>query len=421
MPPANATSVTWMLLNITWNENAEAGRGVVVAALGRRVGGRLELARGSGPRPPARRPRPRRRPATRGPGQQQPGGEHEPGPLGQPDPVAAREERATRRAAARARVDRARARSTSASSRADQRLAGKAPPREREVGGRRAVELAEPADAVAPELLGAVAGPPAAPRRAPPRPLRALGREPFRSQRSTAAAGPVMIGTRMEYEDRRTISTPEGVQLELPLAGIGSRFMAMLIDYLIGGVACLIVSLATLVAAAGSAAAIVAVDRGAGHLRRLLRRVRGLRRRSHAGQAGGGAARRHRRRRPGRPAGEPDPQHHAARRRRPAPTCRRSSACWRRATTSVSATSPRARWWCATPSARRSRRRRGRHRSARALRELGRHRHRRGGGRRGAFLPGAPRPAQPGRAPRTGRATGPAAAAAGCRRAARPR
>lgn len=38
----------------------------------------------------------------------------------------------------------------------------------------------------------------------------------------------------MEYEDRRTISTPEGVQLALPLAGIGSRFMALLIDSAIG-------------------------------------------------------------------------------------------------------------------------------------------------------------------------------------------
>jgi uncharacterized RDD family membrane protein YckC len=42
-----------------------------------------------------------------------------------------------------------------------------------------------------------------------------------------------MIPTRMEYEDHRTISTPEGVQLELPLAGIGSRFMALIIDSLI--------------------------------------------------------------------------------------------------------------------------------------------------------------------------------------------
>ncbi|HEX8102367.1 MAG TPA: RDD family protein [Solirubrobacteraceae bacterium] len=34
----------------------------------------------------------------------------------------------------------------------------------------------------------------------------------------------------MEYEDRLRISTPEGVDLELTLAGIGSRFTAALID-----------------------------------------------------------------------------------------------------------------------------------------------------------------------------------------------
>jgi uncharacterized RDD family membrane protein YckC len=35
----------------------------------------------------------------------------------------------------------------------------------------------------------------------------------------------------MEYEDRLTIATPEGVDLELTLAGVGSRFAAALIDY----------------------------------------------------------------------------------------------------------------------------------------------------------------------------------------------
>ena len=63
----------------------------------------------------------------------------------------------------------------------------------------------------------------------------------------------------MEYEDRRTISTPEGVQLALPLAGIGSRFMAILIDYTIVGVAYLIVVLATLWLAGGTAATIILV------------------------------------------------------------------------------------------------------------------------------------------------------------------
>ena len=39
----------------------------------------------------------------------------------------------------------------------------------------------------------------------------------------------------MEYEDRVRISTPEGVDVELTLAGIGSRFIAALLDLLIQG------------------------------------------------------------------------------------------------------------------------------------------------------------------------------------------
>src|SRR5215213_9349211 len=38
----------------------------------------------------------------------------------------------------------------------------------------------------------------------------------------------------MQYEESRTIATPEGVQLELPLAGLGTRFLAITIDLLIG-------------------------------------------------------------------------------------------------------------------------------------------------------------------------------------------
>jgi uncharacterized RDD family membrane protein YckC len=37
----------------------------------------------------------------------------------------------------------------------------------------------------------------------------------------------------MEYEDRHVIATPEGVELAVPLAGLGSRFMAALIDLVI--------------------------------------------------------------------------------------------------------------------------------------------------------------------------------------------
>jgi uncharacterized RDD family membrane protein YckC len=39
----------------------------------------------------------------------------------------------------------------------------------------------------------------------------------------------------MEYEDRVRISTPEGVDVELTLAGIGSRFIAAIFDLLIQG------------------------------------------------------------------------------------------------------------------------------------------------------------------------------------------
>jgi uncharacterized RDD family membrane protein YckC len=61
----------------------------------------------------------------------------------------------------------------------------------------------------------------------------------------------------MQYEDRLTIATPEGVQLALPLAGIASRSMALMIDALIGGTAAGVVMFAA-GAAGGSAAAAIA-------------------------------------------------------------------------------------------------------------------------------------------------------------------
>lgn len=56
----------------------------------------------------------------------------------------------------------------------------------------------------------------------------------------------------MEYEDRLRISTPEGVDLELPLAGLGSRFIAALIDWTIKGTLVLGVVIALGVALDGS-------------------------------------------------------------------------------------------------------------------------------------------------------------------------
>jgi uncharacterized RDD family membrane protein YckC len=53
----------------------------------------------------------------------------------------------------------------------------------------------------------------------------------------------------MEYEDTRTIATPEGVELELPLAGLGSRFAAGLVDFALkAAIVVAVVLLAELVA-----------------------------------------------------------------------------------------------------------------------------------------------------------------------------
>jgi uncharacterized RDD family membrane protein YckC len=53
----------------------------------------------------------------------------------------------------------------------------------------------------------------------------------------------------MEYEDRLTITTPEGVELDLQLAGLGSRFIAQSVDLLIKGA--LIVLIAVSLSALG--------------------------------------------------------------------------------------------------------------------------------------------------------------------------
>jgi uncharacterized RDD family membrane protein YckC len=62
----------------------------------------------------------------------------------------------------------------------------------------------------------------------------------------------------MEYEDRLTIATPEGVEVSLTLAGAASRFVSALVDLLIQGVlvAALFVVFATLGALGGGGVAI---------------------------------------------------------------------------------------------------------------------------------------------------------------------
>jgi uncharacterized RDD family membrane protein YckC len=65
----------------------------------------------------------------------------------------------------------------------------------------------------------------------------------------------------MEYEDHRTIATPEGVELELPLAGLGSRFIGLLLDTLIQGT--ILVAALVLAAVSHSGLAAVAISSGA--------------------------------------------------------------------------------------------------------------------------------------------------------------
>lgn len=55
-----------------------------------------------------------------------------------------------------------------------------------------------------------------------------------------------------EIFDKLIIDTPEQVQLEFPLAGIGSRFMALFVDMLIQSVAFLVLMIAFVILGAGS-------------------------------------------------------------------------------------------------------------------------------------------------------------------------
>ena len=66
---------------------------------------------------------------------------------------------------------------------------------------------------------------------------------------------------RTGVQETLRISTPEGVSLELPLAGLGSRFVALLVDFLLQGFAFagLVVLLVVTATGGYAAAAIVAV------------------------------------------------------------------------------------------------------------------------------------------------------------------
>jgi uncharacterized RDD family membrane protein YckC len=63
----------------------------------------------------------------------------------------------------------------------------------------------------------------------------------------------------MEYEDRVRIATPEGVDVELTLAGIGSRFIAAMFDLMIQGAVLLATGIALGVIGGGGRSVAVAI------------------------------------------------------------------------------------------------------------------------------------------------------------------
>jgi uncharacterized RDD family membrane protein YckC len=98
----------------------------------------------------------------------------------------------------------------------------------------------------------------------------------------------------MHLEDRMRIDTPEGVSIEVTLAGLGSRFGAALVDLIIQGVLLLALTLALSLAGSvvsGDLGVFPPGHRHPSHRRdrdRLLRGVRGSQRRANTGEGGDG-------------------------------------------------------------------------------------------------------------------------------------
>src|SRR5579862_4401072 len=103
----------------------------------------------------------------------------------------------------------------------DRGVAGEAPARKGQIGGRAAVAAAQLEDTCGPELLRAATG-------LPDERLELL-------PRGAALAQESVYVQHMELEDTMTITTPEGIDLQLALAGLGSRISAALIDVIIQG------------------------------------------------------------------------------------------------------------------------------------------------------------------------------------------
>jgi uncharacterized RDD family membrane protein YckC len=103
----------------------------------------------------------------------------------------------------------------------DDGVTGVGPPRQREVRRGGAVELAQPSNSVRPESFRLAARVDDEPPELLQEELQHVDERPY--------AEPV------DYHDRLTISTPEGLDLSLMLAGPGSRFVSALVDLAIQG------------------------------------------------------------------------------------------------------------------------------------------------------------------------------------------
>lgn len=70
------------------------------------------------------------------------------------------------------------------------------------------------------------------------------------------------MATRLDFEDRITIPTPEGVELELTLAGLGSRAVAGFIDLIIKGLVIVALWIVTLIITDGGVLSIALLTPG---------------------------------------------------------------------------------------------------------------------------------------------------------------
>ncbi|MEJ7716782.1 MAG: AAA family ATPase [Thermoleophilaceae bacterium] len=236
IPPAKARKVTRMLLVSTWLEKAASSAGVRPRSVPFGPGSAAE--RISAGASPEAAPGSATAHSEAGSGRaEEQEGRHEQRDraLAHPTPVAAGEEPADRPATWLGVVDEAARPAHEVLEAGEHRVTPEPPSRQRQVGRCRAVEGAEAPHAVGTEALRSA--PSLAHERLELAP--APGTVPRGSARGSRCLGRIgrdLRSSPVEYEDVITVPTPEGVELELTLAGVGSRFASAIVDVLLEGV-----------------------------------------------------------------------------------------------------------------------------------------------------------------------------------------